>query len=61
MLYYADTFDVKSYWVVVDTPLIDDGFMFVDTAEWQDTKEAFIKDEMMILQIILSSLKLRCI
>ena len=48
MLYYADTFDVKSYWAVVDTPLIDDGFMFVDTAEWQDTSYAFIKDEMMI-------------
>ena len=43
MLYYADTFDVKSYWAVVDTPLIDDGFMFVDTAEWKDTSYAFLK------------------
>ena len=48
MLYYADTFDVKSYWAVVDTPLINDGFMFVDTAEWQDTSYAFLKEEMMV-------------
>ena len=48
MIYYADTFDVKSYWAVVDTPLINDGFMFVDTAEWQDTSYAFMKDEMMV-------------
>ena len=47
MLYYADTFDVKAYWAVLDTPLIDNGFMFVDTSEWQDTSYAFIKDEMM--------------
>ena len=48
MIHYADTFDVKSYWAVVDTPLINDGFMFVDTAEWQDTSYAFMKDEMMV-------------
>ena len=47
MLYYADTFDVKAYWAVVDTPLIEDGFMFVDTAEWNDTSYAFIKEELM--------------
>ena len=48
MLYYADTFDVKAYWAVLDTPLIDNGFMFVDTSEWSDTSYAFIKDEPMI-------------
>jgi len=47
MLYYADTFDVKAYWAVLDTPLIEDGFMFVDTSEWSDTSYAFIKDELM--------------
>ena len=47
MLYYADTFDVKAYWAVVDTPLIEEGFMFVDTAEWNDTSYAFIKEELM--------------
>jgi len=47
MIYYADTFDVKAYWAVLDTPLIDDGFMFVDTSEWNDTSYAFIKDDLM--------------
>ena len=47
MIYYADTFDVKAYWAVLDTPLIDNGFMFVDTSEWQDTSYAFIKDDLM--------------
>ena len=47
MIYYADTFDVKAYWAVLDTPLIENGFMFVDTSEWQDTSYAFIKDELM--------------
>ena len=46
LIYYADTFDVKSYWAVVDTPLIDNGFMFVDTSEWQDTSYSFIKDDL---------------
>ena len=47
MIYYADTFDVKAYWAVLDTPLIDDGFMFVDTSEWNDTSYAFIKDDLL--------------
>ena len=47
MLYYADTFDVKAYWAVLDTPLIEDGFMFIDTSEWSDTSYAFIKDELL--------------
>jgi len=47
MIYYADTFDVKAYWAVLDTPLIDDGFIFVDTSEWNDTSYAFIKDDLM--------------
>ncbi len=48
LIYYADTFDVKSYWAVVDTPLIDNGFMFVDTSEWQDTSYSFIKDDLTV-------------
>ena len=48
LIYYADTFDVKSYWAVVDTPLIDNGFMFVDTSEWQDTSYSFIKDDLIV-------------
>ena len=48
LIYYSDTFDVKSYWAVIDTPLIDDGFMFVDTAEWNDTSYAFIKEDLMV-------------
>ena len=47
MIYYADTFDVKAYWAVLDTPLIESGFMFVDTSEWRDTSYAFIKDELL--------------
>ncbi|MBE76334.1 MAG: hypothetical protein CMG41_01150 [Candidatus Marinimicrobia bacterium] len=47
MIYYADTFDVKAYWAVLDTPLIESGFMFVDTSEWRDTSYSFIKDELL--------------
>ena len=47
MIYYADTFDVKAYWAVLDTPLIESGFMFVDTSEWSDTSYAFIKDDLL--------------
>lgn len=34
---YQDTMDVITYAAVVDTPLINEGIMFVDSAEWTDT------------------------
>ena len=34
---YQDTMDVITYAAIVDTPLISEGIMFVDSAEWTDT------------------------
>lgn len=34
---YQDTMDVITYAAIVDTPLISEGTMFVDSAEWTDT------------------------
>ena len=48
MLYYADTFDVVAYWAVLDTPLIQEGILFVDSSEWRDTSYSFIKDDPII-------------
>ena len=45
MLFYNDTFDVSAYWAVVDTPFIDNGLLFVDSSEWNDTDYVFIADE----------------
>jgi hypothetical protein len=45
MLFYNDTFDVSSYWAVVDTPFIDNGLLFVDSSEWNDTDYVFISDD----------------
>ena len=45
MLFYNDTFDVSAYWAVVDTPFIDNGLLFVDSSEWNDTDYVFISDE----------------
>ena len=45
MLYYSDTFDVVAYWAVLDTPLIQEGILFVDSSEWRDTSYSFIKDD----------------
>lgn len=45
MLFYNDTFDVSAYWAIVDTPFIDDGILFVDSAEWNDTNYVFYTDE----------------
>ena len=45
MLFYNDTFDVSAYWTVVDTPFIDDGLLFVDSSEWNDTNYVFISDD----------------
>ena len=45
MIYYADTFNVSAYWAVVDTPFIEDGLLFVDSSEWNDTNYVFIGEE----------------
>ena len=45
MLFYNDTFDVSAYWAVVDTPFIDNGLLFVDSSEWNDTDYVFISDD----------------
>ena len=44
-IYYSDTFDVSAYWAVVDTPFINDGLLFVDSSEWNDTNYVFNADE----------------
>ena len=45
LLYYSDTFNINAYWAVVDTPFIDEGLMFVDSSEWNDTNYVFLADE----------------
>ena len=45
MIHYSDTFDVSAYWAVVDTPFIDDGLLFIDSSEWNDTNYVFNSDE----------------
>lgn len=44
-LFYSDTFDISAYWAVVDTPFIDEGLLFVDSAQWYDTNYVFMADE----------------
>ncbi|MDC1037903.1 hypothetical protein OAR31_02410 [Candidatus Marinimicrobia bacterium] len=44
-LFYSDTFDISAYWAVVDTPFIDEGLLFVDSAQWYDTNYVFMSDE----------------
>ncbi len=46
MIHYADTSDFIVYQAVLDTPLIDNGIMFVDTSEWRDTSYTFINDSL---------------
>ncbi len=45
MLFYNDTFNVTAYWAVVDTPFIDNGLLFVDSSEWNDTNYVFLSDD----------------
>ena len=45
MLFYNDTFDISAYWAVVDTPFIDEGILFVDSSEWNDTNYVFFAEE----------------
>ncbi|MFQ6608027.1 MAG: hypothetical protein ACE5EE_05755 [Fidelibacterota bacterium] len=41
---YQDTIDIISYAAVIDTPLINSGVMFVDSAEWTDTTYYYSAD-----------------
>lgn len=45
MLFYNDTFDISAYWAVVDTPFIEEGILFVDSSEWNDTNYVFFAEE----------------
>lgn len=47
---YNDTVDQIAYAAVVDTPLIDEGVLFVDKAEWKDTTFQFVADEPVLFQ-----------
>ncbi len=38
---YGDTLNLYTYAAVVDTPLIQNGLMFVDSSEWQDTSYTY--------------------
>ena len=42
---YSDTMDVIAYRAVVDTPMIDEGVLFIDQAEWVDTTYEYVADE----------------
>jgi len=42
---YTDTMDVIAYRAVVDTPMIDEGVLFIDQAEWVDTTYEYVADE----------------
>ena len=44
---YKDTLDVVAYRAVVDTPIIDQGVLFVDQNEWVDTTYEYVADERM--------------
>ncbi len=45
LLFFSDTFNVNAYWAVIDTPFIDEGLMFVDSSEWNDTNYVFLADD----------------
>ncbi len=45
---YKDTLDEIAYRAVVDTPLIDQGVLLVDEAEWVDTTYQYVADEPLV-------------
>ena len=47
LVMYKDTMDIISYRAVVDTPLIDQGILFVDQAEWVDTTYEYVSNDRM--------------
>ncbi len=42
---FTDTMDIISYRAVVDTPMIDEGVLFIDQAEWVDTTYEYVADQ----------------
>ncbi len=42
---YKDTMDIIAYRAVVDTPLIDEGILFIDQTEWMDTTYEYASEE----------------
>ena len=42
---YKDTMDIIAYRAAVDTPLIDEGVLFIDQTEWVDTTYEYASEE----------------
>jgi hypothetical protein len=42
---YNDTLDEFAYYAVVDTPMIDDGILFIDQQEFEDTTYVYLKSD----------------
>lgn len=51
---FKDTFDLISYRAVIDTPIIDQGVIFIDQAEWVDTTYYYVADEPLQFNYIFS-------
>ena len=47
---YEDVYDVSAYWAVVDTPFIQEGLLFVDSSEWEDTNYVFLADNQLLFE-----------
>jgi len=47
---YQDVFDVSAYWAVVDTPFIQNGLLFVDSSEWNDTNYVFLAEDQIVFE-----------
>tara|TARA_B100000315_G_C14588089_1_gene594239 strand:+ start:1626 stop:3719 length:2094 start_codon:yes stop_codon:yes gene_type:complete len=56
---YLDTMDLLSYAAVVDTPLIDDGFMFVDSSEWVDTTYFYYSENSILFSYLFEDTRTR--
>ena len=41
---YKDTMDIMAYSAVVDTPLIDQGVLYIDQSEWVDTTYEYVSE-----------------
>ena len=41
---YKDTMDIMAYRAVVDTPLIDQGVLYIDQSEWVDTTYEYVSE-----------------
>lgn len=49
---YKDTMDIRAYSAVIDTPVIDQGVLFVDQAEWVDTTYEYFSDDRLAFNYI---------